>query len=490
MTAEITVQYNVQEVEVTPSGVNVNVTSTEDVTVIAGVGTQGPQGIQGIQGEQGIQGIQGIPGVDGQTILYGAGTPSGGIGQNGDFYINTNTYFIYGPKTAGVWNSGTSLIGPQGPQGLQGSQGIQGLQGPGVFNREAVLFSGTLTISASYNNNLFVFTGDGNLILPDDLTTLGAGFEIVVRNDGHNYDAVVELADPQDSNILFGNGTEFYQYYLAPYETITIAKMDDENYCITSTSKEVPDNSFPGMALLSYGVASNGDLSSDPLRWDMPISPRWANLFVDDFSEYYSKSYVGQWGTGASVGAGTTPGHPGLAVFNTGTTSSGGGMVAQPINNRYVPQVAWKALIFEACVSFQDLSTSGEEYIAFFGFNDKGTTGSAAHPSNGLYFFYDRVNTGGNFIARVISGGVATDVTTNQTIVAGTWYRLRIFVYYTGFVTYAVFSIGNSTKAFITTNIPGSGAPMGYSVWMNKKAGTTNRIMYCDYYTAFESQDR
>jgi len=42
---------------------------------------------------------------------------------DGDFYINTVADTIFGPKAAGVWGSGTSIVGPQGAQGNQGIQG-------------------------------------------------------------------------------------------------------------------------------------------------------------------------------------------------------------------------------------------------------------------------------------------------------------------------------------------------------------------------------
>src|SRR5690606_21429229 len=47
-------------------------------------------------------------------------------GVNGDFYIDTAADAIYGPKTAGAWGSGTSLIGPQGEQGETGAAGADG----------------------------------------------------------------------------------------------------------------------------------------------------------------------------------------------------------------------------------------------------------------------------------------------------------------------------------------------------------------------------
>lgn len=50
-------------------------------------------------------------GADGKTVRNGAGAPSSGLGVDGDFYIDTDTTEIYGPKASGVWGSPTSLIG-------------------------------------------------------------------------------------------------------------------------------------------------------------------------------------------------------------------------------------------------------------------------------------------------------------------------------------------------------------------------------------------
>jgi len=65
-------------------------------------------------GEQGAIGAAGADGVDGNLILSGAGAPSSGTGANGDFYINTTSSILYGPKAAGAWPSGVSLVGPAG----------------------------------------------------------------------------------------------------------------------------------------------------------------------------------------------------------------------------------------------------------------------------------------------------------------------------------------------------------------------------------------
>lgn len=77
----------------------------------------------------GTGGTQGLPGMDGKSIRYGTAAPAAGLGNDGDFYINTSTSTLYGPRAGGAWPAGVSLIGPQGPQGLQGLQGLQGIQG-------------------------------------------------------------------------------------------------------------------------------------------------------------------------------------------------------------------------------------------------------------------------------------------------------------------------------------------------------------------------
>jgi hypothetical protein len=47
-------------------------------------------------------------------VLHGSGAPSGGIGLENEFYIDTTNHDLYGPKTSGAWGSATSLIGPAG----------------------------------------------------------------------------------------------------------------------------------------------------------------------------------------------------------------------------------------------------------------------------------------------------------------------------------------------------------------------------------------
>lgn len=94
-------------------------------------GPAGPEGDPGPTGATGPTGPPGSAGTNGKTILYGTAVPTT-EGVDGDFYIRTSTNFIYGPKAAGVWPAGTSLVGPQGIQGIQGIQGPTGPTGAGT----------------------------------------------------------------------------------------------------------------------------------------------------------------------------------------------------------------------------------------------------------------------------------------------------------------------------------------------------------------------
>ena len=108
------------------------------------IGATGPQGPIGLTGATGATGPQGSAGTNGTAVLNGTTAPTSTIGVNGDFYINTATNLLYGPKAGGAWSAGTSLVGPQGPIGLTGPAGATGTQGPiGITGATGPLVTGT-----------------------------------------------------------------------------------------------------------------------------------------------------------------------------------------------------------------------------------------------------------------------------------------------------------------------------------------------------------
>lgn len=74
-------------------------------------------------------GTAGPTGANGSSILNGSTNPLAINGVDGDFYINTSTKYIFGPKAGGVWPPGVPITGPAGPTGATGAQGIPGIAG-------------------------------------------------------------------------------------------------------------------------------------------------------------------------------------------------------------------------------------------------------------------------------------------------------------------------------------------------------------------------
>jgi hypothetical protein len=60
------------------------------------------------------------------TILNGKGAPQTKTGIDGDFYIDTRSLLIYGPKKSGKWPQPQSLQGPVGATGADGKNGSEG----------------------------------------------------------------------------------------------------------------------------------------------------------------------------------------------------------------------------------------------------------------------------------------------------------------------------------------------------------------------------
>jgi hypothetical protein len=150
-------------------------------------GEQGLQGIQGIKGDTGAKGDTGLQGVRGYAVLSGSVNPTT-EGVDGDFYINTSTEYIFGPKVTGSWPSGISLIGPQGEQGIQGIQGDQGIQGiqgvPGAVTNLPIA-SATVLGAIKKGSNVTIDPVTGVLTVNSD----------AFASTTHNHSGVYEPAD-------------------------------------------------------------------------------------------------------------------------------------------------------------------------------------------------------------------------------------------------------------------------------------------------------
>ena len=125
-------------------------------------GPQGATGLTGPQGPAGTNGTNGNNGIDGKTVLNGTTNPTALIGNNGDFYINTTSNTLFGPKASGAWpTNGVSLVGPQGATGAQGPAGATGPAGP--QGATGLLSSGATAGNTPYWNGTNWETNSSNI---------------------------------------------------------------------------------------------------------------------------------------------------------------------------------------------------------------------------------------------------------------------------------------------------------------------------------------
>ncbi|MBI5219967.1 MAG: tail fiber domain-containing protein [Bacteroidia bacterium] len=248
------------------------------------IGPQGTQGSQGIQGEQGLQGIQGTPGTNGvdgtngtngYSVLSGASDPTAGTGVDGDFYINTTSNTIFGPKTGGTWGTGTSLVGPAGTYtpgtGISIASNTISLSSPvsianGGTNASSytanqfLLYNGTAFTASGYSNTSFANATHSHTTL-----TRGSGLT------GSNYDGSTATTWAID----FGTGAT--QVATGNH---THTQLHNQSHAITSTSDHTAgnwklfySNGSGQVTELSFGtsgqVLSSTGASSTP-SWTTP----------------------------------------------------------------------------------------------------------------------------------------------------------------------------------------------------------------------------
>ena len=72
------------------------------------------------------------------TILNGKGAPKISIGIDGDFYIDTRSLQMYGPKKKGRWPIPANLQGPTGPSGATGIAGKSGNDGKTISSASTI----------------------------------------------------------------------------------------------------------------------------------------------------------------------------------------------------------------------------------------------------------------------------------------------------------------------------------------------------------------
>ena len=180
----------------------------------------------------------GSGGGSGNTILSGSGAPGAGTGVNGDIYLDSAATRLYGPKTAGAWGSGVSLIGAAGANGTNGTNGTNGANGTngtaatvsvGAVTTGAAGTSASVTNSGTSSAAILNFTipqgaagangangtagtngtnGTAATVAVGAVTTGAAGSSASVTNTGTGSAAVLAFTIPRgDAGTAGTNGT-------------------------------------------------------------------------------------------------------------------------------------------------------------------------------------------------------------------------------------------------------------------------------------------
>ena len=111
-----------------PTGLHLAAPVVGAASAAAVTGCPGPQGPQGATG---ASGAQGQAGTNGAAVLNGTSAPTSSVGTDGDFYLDTTSEVLYGPKAAGTWPAtGISLVGPPGTNGTNGTAILNGTSAP------------------------------------------------------------------------------------------------------------------------------------------------------------------------------------------------------------------------------------------------------------------------------------------------------------------------------------------------------------------------
>ncbi|MEB0262664.1 GDSL-type esterase/lipase family protein [Mucilaginibacter sp. 10I4] len=269
----------------------------------------------GPPGARGEKGDKGDSGANGRTILSGTSNPSNlSTGTNGDFYINTNSFQLFGPKTNGVWPAGITIVGisgeqgetgPQGDPGANGANGTNGLNGEGVptggtaghvlakvsdgnYDTGWVEMTGALPVQSDKAGKYLktdgliaswetvpIGSGAGESNLMENQITFGAANGGLAQDDGLRY-------NPATKSLLIGSP--------APYITSggNIYFYGDS---ITQGTGSIGGSPFASLVANFLGLTGfNYGVSASYLEKRSPIDPAGASNMIDRLSQIPTKT--------------------------------------------------------------------------------------------------------------------------------------------------------------------------------------------------------
>ncbi|MCW3102372.1 MAG: hypothetical protein JWO09_812 [Bacteroidetes bacterium] len=424
-------------------------------------GAPGPAGPTGPTGAPGGPGIAGATGTTGLSVLSGPGNPAAGIGVNGEFYINTTTNTLFGPKTAGSWGAGTSLVGPAGSPGTAGTPGSAGPAGPTGP-------TGAANIAGSVNQ-LVKFTGastGGNSIVFDNGTNVGVGtttpgFKLDVSGTGRFAGTLgvgaytLPSVDGAANQVLKTNGAGILTWSPDVTGTGTVTSVGALSP-LTSTGGTNPVISIP-----QANGGANGYLSS--ADW---------NLFNSKIGGSGSTNTVPFWTSTSTLGTSAIKADASNVAI--GTT----------ISTNYIFQVS-QSTAFPAVFA----QNSGNGGAGVWGYSSNATGGEGVkgvsvgagrgvfgtNSGTGYAGFFD--NTGSGYAAAFMGGNVGIGITSPVS-------RLHVYQNATVSTNMSYFEYQTSSNAIsgvpntaIYSNVTNAGSVNAYSIYSNASGNAAGGII-------------
>jgi len=206
----------------------------------------------------------GPTGPAGTSILYGTVDPTAAVGNNGDFYINTTSGYLFGPKASGTWPVGTpitstsSLLKANNLSDLTSVTSARTNLGLGTAATQnitafATAAQGTLASTAVQR------VGDamtGNLTMTQSVNG-GAGFATTNTNAGTS--AQANLACTSDGGTFYFGAASTASSFAGGGFLYTNANVPLTLWTWNTKRMTIPGN---GDATLHTGLAVQGALST------------------------------------------------------------------------------------------------------------------------------------------------------------------------------------------------------------------------------------
>jgi hypothetical protein len=220
--------------------------------------------------------------------------------------------------------------------------------------------------------------------------------------------------------------------------------------------------------------------------WDWVVD-HWVPRIPDprygfyQYDEFWGSDRIGQldWQTnGSSPSAAGNALNPGIYTLSQATASNLTYLASQ--GNSL--QLGTADIFWEALVSIPALSNGTDNACYVIGLHDGFAYSATGACTDGVYFTLDPTNA--NWLTNTSSNGSLTSKTSTTAPVAGTFYRLGIYINAAASATFYV--NGTAITTAHVTNIPsGAGRQTATMLAVHKTLGASARTMSADYVSVY-----